>query len=138
ADGCASTKSLPPVSPTIRGYERYLPMFVPIVFHIELKTPVEPVKCTPARSSWFNTVSEIIAASAGRKLITPGGIPAASNSLYVYHELSTAVVAGFQSTVLPMSAGDDERLPPIAVKLNGVTANTNPSSARYSLEFHIV
>ena len=24
AEGCATTKSLPPVSPTIRGYERYL------------------------------------------------------------------------------------------------------------------
>src|SRR5690349_8695159 len=35
-----------------------------------------------------------------------------------------------------MSAGAVVRLPPIAVKLNGVTAYTKPSSARYSSEFH--
>ena len=40
------------------------------------------------------------------------------------------MAAGFQSTVLPISAGAVERLPPIAVKLNGVTAYTNPSSGR--------
>ncbi|CFP63953.1 Uncharacterised protein [Bordetella pertussis] len=36
--------------------------------------------------------------------------------------LSDAVNAGFQTTVLPMSAGAHGRLPPMAVKLNGVTA----------------
>ena len=40
--------------------------------------------------------------------------------------------AGFHSTVLPMIAADVGRLPAIAVKLNGVTANTKPSRARYS------
>ena len=44
--------------------------------------------------------------------------------------------AGFHSTVLPISAGAVGRLPPIEVKLNGVTANTKPSSARYSTRFH--
>src|SRR6186997_2525874 len=46
-----------------------------------------------------------------------------------------AVPAGFQSAVLPMSAGAVGRLPPIAVKLNGVTAKTKPSSGRYSIRF---
>ena len=46
-----------------------------------------------------------------------------------------AVEAGFQITVLPISAGLTERLPPMAVKLNGVTANTKPSSGRYSIRF---
>ena len=50
---------------------------------------------------------------------------------------SAALVAGFQSTVLPMSAGAAERLPPIDVKLNGLTASTNPSSGRYSSRFHV-
>ena len=36
--------------------------------------------------------------------------------------LSIALDAGFQTTVLPISAGAVGRLPPIAVKLNGVTA----------------
>ena len=36
--------------------------------------------------------------------------------------LSMALLAGFQSTVLPISAADVGRLPPIAVKLKGVTA----------------
>ena len=35
-----------------------------------------------------------------------------------------------------MSAGAPGRLPAIAVKLNGVTANTKPSSGRYSIRFH--
>src|ERR671930_1371963 len=38
-----------------------------------------------------------------------------------------AVPAGFQTTELPSKAGAVGRLPPIAVKLKGVTANTNPS-----------
>ena len=33
-----------------------------------------------------------------------------------------AVEAGFHTTVFPMSAGAVGRLPPMAVKLNGVTA----------------
>jgi len=44
ADACATMKSLPPVSPTRRGYERYLPMFSPTFFHMLLKTLVLPVK----------------------------------------------------------------------------------------------
>ena len=36
--------------------------------------------------------------------------------------LSIARAAGFQITVLPISAGAAARLPPIAVKLNGETA----------------
>ncbi len=38
-------------------------------------------------------------------------------------------------TVLPMSAGELVRLPPIAVKLNGEIAKTKPSSGRYSMRF---
>ncbi len=40
------------------------------------------------------------------------------------------VLAGFQSAVQPISAGDVGRLPPIEVKLNGVTAKTKPSRGR--------
>ena len=43
--------------------------------------------------------------------------------------------AGFQTTVLPISAGAVGRLPAIAVKLNGVTAYTKPSSGRWSTRF---
>ena len=50
ADGCATMKSFPPVSPTMRGYDAYRDMFAPIVFHMLLKTAVDPVKCTPART----------------------------------------------------------------------------------------
>jgi hypothetical protein len=38
--------------------------------------------------------------------------------------------------VLPISAGAIGRLPEIAVKLNGVSANTKPSSGRRSVMFH--
>jgi hypothetical protein len=39
--------------------------------------------------------------------------------------------------VLPMRAGVEERFPPMQVKLNGLTAKTNPSSGRYSIRFHV-
>ena len=48
---------------------------------------------------------------------------------------SAWVEAGFQTTVLPISAGDVVRLAPIAVKLNGLIAKTKPSSGRYSIRF---
>ena len=38
--------------------------------------------------------------------------------------------AGFQIATLPINAGDVDRLPPIAVKLNGETAYTKPSRPR--------
>ena len=50
---------------------------------------------------------------------------------------SSAVEAGFQSTAFPMMAGAVGRLAPMAVKLNGVTANTNPSSGRCSTRFQM-
>ena len=42
-------------------------------------------------------------------------------------------VAGFHSTVFPISAGAVGRLPAIDVKLNGVSANTKPSNGRCSM-----
>ena len=47
------------------------------------------------------------------------------------------VGAGFHTTVLPISAGAVARLAAMEVKLKGEMANTNPSSARYSVRFHI-
>ena len=46
-----------------------------------------------------------------------------------------AVDAGFSTTVLPIRAGAVDRLPAMAVKLKGATANTKPSSPRYSSRF---
>ncbi len=48
----------------------------------------------------------------------------------VYQLDRSDVEDGFHSTVLPQSAGAVGRLPPIEVKLNGVTAKTKPSSGR--------
>ena len=36
-----------------------------------------------------------------------------------------------------MSAGELERLPPMHVKLNGLTAKMKPSSGRYSMRFQV-
>ena len=55
-------------------------------------------------------------------LITPGGRPAASSSRIVKCAANCWVGDGFQTTVLPISAGAVGRLPAIAVKLNGVIA----------------
>jgi hypothetical protein len=42
------------------------------------------------------------------------------------YEDKIAVLAGLNNTTLPIIAGVPERLPPIAVKLNGATAATKP------------
>jgi hypothetical protein len=55
-------------------------------------------------------------------LITPGGMPAVSSSSMVTWAANCWVGEGFQTTVLPISAGAVGRLPAIAVKLNGVIA----------------
>jgi hypothetical protein len=68
-------------------------------------------------------------------LITPGGRPAASKSRMVKCAANCWVGDGFQTTVLPMSAGAAGRLPAMAVKLNGVIAYTKPSSGRWSKRF---
>ena len=83
------------------------------------KTSVEPVKWRPAKSGWARHAPEIAAASPGTRLITPSGRPAACNRRIVRCAETTAVLAGFQTTVLPMSAGAEGGSPPIAVKLNG-------------------
>src|SRR5256885_15449823 len=69
--------------------------------------------------------------------MTPGGSPAASYNLIRKYAEYAAVDAGFQTTVFPISAALVGRLPPIAVKLNGVTAKTKPSSGRYSIRFQV-
>src|ERR671935_1088190 len=112
-------------------------MFAPIVFHIDWKTGVEPVKCTPARSGLASAGSPIAEPEPYTRLITPGGSPASSNSFMRKCAEYAAVEAGFQRTVFPISAALVGRLPAMAVKLNGVTAKTKPSSGRYSILFHV-
>ena len=68
-------------------------------------------------------------------MITPGGSPASWSRRISQYAENIAVVAGFQTTVLPISAVLPGRLPAIAVKLKGVTAKTKPSSGRYSMRF---
>ncbi len=48
--------------------------------------------------------------------------PPPRSSCMMYQALGIAAEAGFQTTVLPMSAGAVGRLPAIEVKLKGVTA----------------
>src|SRR5690606_32744518 len=137
ADGCAIMKSLPPVSPTIRGYDRYLWIFSPIVFQMFWKTPVDPVKWMPAKSGWLKITSPASGPSTNTKLITPGGTPASLNTSISTCALYIWVLAGFQTTTLPIMAADAGRLPAMAVKLNGVSANTNPSNGRCSTRFQL-
>src|SRR6266542_997090 len=134
---CAKTKSLPPVSPTTRGYDRYRSMWLPTSCHRCRNVAVEPVKWMPARSGSASTTSETANPSPVTRVMTLGGSPAASKSRMVKCAANCWVGDGFQMTVLPMSAGADGRLPAIAVKLNGVIAYTKPSSGRWSNRFHI-
>ena len=64
----------------------------------------------------------MVLAGPGTKLMTPGGSPASRNILYTSQLLRLAVAAGFQIATLPSIAGAVGRLPPMAVKLNGVMA----------------
>src|ERR1700730_8130839 len=97
-------------------------MLEPIVFHIDWKTPVEPVKWMAARSGLASAGPPTAAPSPYTRLITPGGSPASWSSCIRYHAEYAAVEAGFQSTVLPISAAEVGRFSPIAVKVNGVDA----------------
>ena len=97
-------------------------MFSPMVRHRWWKTAVEPVKWIPARSGWARATSETGMPWPGSMLITPGGMPASSSSSISSDAASCWVGAGFQMTVLPISAGAVGRLPAMAVKLNGVIA----------------
>ena len=80
-------------------------MLPPTVRHMPWKTAVEPVKCTPARSGLASAASPIVAPGPCTRLITPGGRPASSSSFIVQYADTIAVEAGFQTTVLPISAG---------------------------------
>ena len=53
----------------------------PTVVHIDWNTAVLPVKWIPARSGESSRMFDTSAALPGTKLITPGGMPAASSSL---------------------------------------------------------
>src|SRR3982074_3223031 len=88
-------------------------MLAPIVFHMLLKTAVLPVKCTPARSWCDSSLSEIIPASPGTKLMTPGGSPASSMAVVQENAPDLDVDARFQTTVFPMRAGAVGRFPAI-------------------------
>jgi hypothetical protein len=108
-----------------------------MVFHIERKISVDPVKWSAPKSRCVIATGASSLPMPGKKLITPGGSPASSNSNIVCQAASICVSAGFHRTVLPMSAGAIGRLPAIAVKLNGVSAKVNPSSGRSSIMFHM-
>src|SRR3954451_17980682 len=101
-----------------------------------LNTAVEPVKWMPAREHDARTGSPTSEPEPYTRLITPGGMAASSNSFIRKCAEYEAVDAGYQTTVFPVSAAEVGRLPAMAVKLNGVTAKTNPSSGRYSSRFH--
>ncbi len=80
AERCATRKSLPPVSPTIRGYARYEGRLAPMVCQSDWKVAVEPVKCRPASAGSASATWESCRPSPVTMLITPGGSPAASST----------------------------------------------------------
>ena len=97
-------------------------MRLPTSRQIDWNTDVEPVKCTPASRGSASTSRVTVTASPGTKLITPSGNPASRSTSMMRQLDNDAVVAGFQTTVLPRIAGAVQRLPPMAEKLNGEIA----------------
>src|SRR6218665_2827422 len=91
-------------------------------FQSERKTSDEPVKCRPAKCRDANTASVTSEASPGTKLMTPRRRPPSSSASKNKKFNQVDLFDGFHSTVLPMSAGAQLRLVPIAVKLKGDTA----------------
>ena len=69
--------------------------------------------------------------------MTPSGKPASFKIRINNCAEYTWVLAHFHTTTLPHIAALAGKLPPIAVKLNGVRANTNPSKGRYSKRLYI-
>ena len=97
-------------------------MSLPTRLQMDWNTAVLPVKWTPARSGDDRTTSVIIRESPVTRLTTPGGMPASSRMFMITQALRIEVWAGFQSTTLPISAGEVTRFPPMAVKLKGEIA----------------
>ena len=97
------------------------------------KIAVEPVNERPANSGLAIAVSETVCPDPFTTLITPGGRPASSRTRMLTALLSADFSEGFQTTVLPIRAGVEGRFTPMAVKLNGVSARTKPSSGRWSM-----
>src|SRR6266568_4211946 len=95
-----------------------------------------PYSKAPLQSALASATSATAFPSPGSRFTTPGGSPAASRSFSSQWAENIALGAGFHSTTLPRSAGAVGRFAAIAVKLNGVTARTNPSRGRYSTRFH--
>ena len=91
----------------------------------------------PAKRESPKTWLAMRGASPGTKLITPSGTPASRNSSTSAQFDWIAEGDGFHRIVLPICAGAAHRLAAIDVKLNGVTANTKPSSGRCSRRFHM-
>ncbi len=105
---------------------------VAIVFHMPWKVPVEPVKCRPANAGLReDRIADLAAASRARSSPRPGGSPASIEDLHdvVVRRGSTSRPAS-RAPCCPSAPATVGRLPPMAVKLNGVTAKTKPSSGR--------
>jgi len=100
-----------------------------MVFHIPLNTSVEPVKWIPAKSLWEKITSPASGPDVNTILITPGGTPAFSNTSIIIDAEYIWVLDGFQTTVLPINAGADGKLPAIDVKLNGVSAKKDKNAS---------
>ena len=97
-------------------------------------TGVEPVKWTPASSGLASAASPIVGAGAVDEVDHAVGqarprAAAASCSAPRARRSRRAS----RRPCCPSAPGARGRFPPIAVKLNGVTAKTKPSSGRYSM-----
>lgn len=94
----------------------------------------------PAWGSQSNRTRRTLAVSlmvasplgVGRNWMTFLGSPASRRIWKTIQDAYAAPGEGFQRRTFPTRAGAPTRFPPMAVKLNGVTAKTKPSRARYS------
>ena len=97
-------------------------MLAPTACHRSWNVLVDPVKWMPARSGWLNATLETAMPSPGSRLITPGGSPAACEQPHEEVRGELLGRARLPDHRVAHQRRRGERLPAIAVKLNGVMA----------------
>src|SRR3546814_20147874 len=101
-------------------------MFSPMVFQLCWNTPVDPVKCIPAKSGCLQMTSPADGPSTKTRLTTTSGTPASRNTSNSPLPEYTPVLDGFHTSTLTPLAAAGGKWPQTAATLTYVGPNHNP------------
>ena len=96
-----------------------------------------PVKWIPPKSGCLKITSPAVDPSMWIKFITPSGRPASLNTSIITFAEYIWDLEAFHTTVLPIKATLEHKLPAMDVKLKGLSAKMKPSIGLYSKLFFI-